>query len=89
MFGCWKVLGKEKIYIRQNKFLMLGYYKKKYCKSVVWKILGKNTIKKKNSPKGEESLGKVHFSIFWLSFTFIGNQTREKSSKFSFSFSFL
>ena len=28
MFGCWKVLGKEKIYIRQNKFLMLGYYKK-------------------------------------------------------------
>ena len=47
MFGCWKVLGKEKIYIRQNKFLMLGYYKKKYCKSVVWKILGKNTIKKK------------------------------------------
>ena len=28
MFGRWKVLGKEKIYIRQNKFLMLGYYKK-------------------------------------------------------------
>ena len=47
MFGCWKVLGKEKIYIRQNKFLMLGYYKKKILKISSMENIGEKYYKKK------------------------------------------